>query len=439
VNFNYTQSEYYSTIAFGFENQNCYSPTVCSGSSVTLNASGTANYAWTPSTGLNTASGASVIATPSATTTYTVSDPTDICAAPLSITVNVNPTPVVTVPSNIVEMTGTTIPAQTFTSTVTGSTFAWTNSAASIGLAASGAGSTPSFVATNTTASPVTGTINVTPTAPNTCVGAAQAFTITVDPTPNVNQPANVTNCEGTLTAVDFTGTTANTNYLWTNSNTSIGLAASGSNDLSFTTQNPTNVAQTATVIVTPQAYVTQGYVWGSVNENGTLTLNAPAGKVFTNVAFASYGTPSTPVNGNYTLGACNAATSNSVISGLAIGNSTMSVVANNATFGDPCVTSSKALAVKLGYGVSVTGVPRTFTITVNPSASIANSTDTICTGTAFSFATNNSDIVPANTSYSWTVANNPNIKQRVLDITVSSILHSCEAEAKRAKAKAIK
>jgi gliding motility-associated-like protein len=421
VNFNYTQSEYYSTIAFGFENQNCYSPTVCSGSSVTLNASGTANYAWTPSTGLNTASGASVIATPSATTTYTVSDPTDICAAPLSITVNVNPTPVVTVPSNIVEMTGTTIPAQTFTSTVTGSTFAWTNSAASIGLAASGAGSTPSFVATNTTASPVTGTINVTPTAPNTCVGAAQAFTITVDPTPNVNQPANVTNCEGTLTAVDFTGTTANTNYLWTNSNTSIGLAASGSNDLSFTTQNPTNVAQTATVIVTPQAYVTQGYVWGSVNENGTLTLNAPAGKVFTNVAFASYGTPSTPVNGNYTLGACNAATSNSVISGLAIGNSTMSVVANNATFGDPCVTSSKALAVKLGYGVSVTGVPRTFTITVNPSASIANSTDTICTGTAFSFATNNSDIVPANTSYSWTVANNPNITGETSQATTST------------------
>ena len=421
VNFNYTQSEYYSTIAFGFENQNCYSPTVCSGSSVTLNASGTANYAWTPSTGLNTASGASVIATPSATTTYTVSDPTDICAAPLSITVNVNPTPVVTVPSNIVEMTGTTIPAQTFTSTVAGSTFAWTNSAASIGLAASGAGSTPSFVATNTTASPVTGTINVTPTAPNTCVGAAQAFTITVDPTPNVNQPANVTNCEGTLTAVDFTGTTANTNYLWTNSNTSIGLAASGSNDLSFTTQNPTNVAQTATVTVTPQAYVTQGYVWGSVNENGTLTLNAPAGKVFTNVAFASYGTPSTPVNGNYTLGACNAATSNSVISGLAIGNSTMSVVANNATFGDPCPTSTKAIAVKLGYGVSVTGVPRTFTITVNPSASIANSTDTICTGTAFSFATNNSDIVPANTSYSWTVANNPNITGETSQATTST------------------
>ena len=421
VNFNYGSSESYCTIAFGIENQNCYSPTVCSGNSVTLNASGASNYAWTPSTGLNTATGASVIATPTTTTTYTVSDPTDVCALPLSITVNVNPVPTVTVPANITEMTGTTIPAQTFSSTISGTTYAWTNSATSIGLAASGSTSTPSFTATNNTASPVTATINVTPTAPNTCVGAAQAFTITVDPTPNVNQPVNVTNCEGTATVVDFNGTTANTNYLWTNTNTSIGLAASGSNDLSFTTQNPTNVAQTATVTVTPQAYVTQGYVWGSVNENGILTLNAPAGKVFTNVAFASYGTPSTPVNGNYTLGACNAATSTSVISGLAIGNSTMTVVANNATFGDPCVTSSKALAVKLGYGVSVTGIPRTFTITVNPSATIANSTDTICTGTAFSFATALSDIVPANTTYSWTVANNTNIIGETAQATTSS------------------
>ena len=420
VNFNYTASEYYSTIAFGFENQNCYSPTVCAGNSVTLNAAGASNYAWSPSGGLNTASGASVIATPTTTTTYTVSNPSDACAVPKSITVNVNPVPTVTVPVNITEMTGTTIPVQTFTSTVAGTTYAWTNNTPSIGLAATGSTSTPSFTATNNTASPVTATINVTPTAPNTCVGAAQAFTITVDPTPNVNQPANITNCEGTVTLVDFTGTTANTNYLWTNTNPSIGLASSGSNDLSFTTQNPTNVAQTASVTVTPQAYVTQGYVWGSVNENGSLTLSAPAGKVFTNVSFASYGTPSGS-GGNYTLGACNAATSNSVISDLAIGNSTMTVVANNATFGDPCVTSSKALAVKLGYGVSVTGIPRTFSITVNPSATIANSTDTICTGTAFNFATALSDIVPANTTYSWTVANNTNIIGETAQATTSS------------------
>ncbi len=410
VNFNYGTSETYCTIAFGFENQNCYSPTICSGSSVTLTASGSTNYAWTPSTGLSSATGASVIASPTTTTVYTVSDPSDVCAAPLSITVNVNPVPTITNLSDITELTGTTIPAQVFTSTIAGTSYTWTNNTPSIGLAASGTGSVPSFTAVNNTAAPITATISVTPTAPNTCPGAVQTYTITVDPTPNVNQPANVTNCEGTLTTVDFNGTTSNTNYLWTNSNTSIGLPASGSNDLSFTGQNLTNIAQTATVVVTPQAYVTQGYVWGSVNETGTLTLTAPAGKVFTSVAFASYGTPNAPVNGNYSLGACHASTSNSVISGLAIGNNTMSVVANNATFGDPCVTSGKALAVKLGYGVSVTGAPKSFTIAVNPSATIANTTDTICTGTSFNLTTVNTDIVPANTTYSWTVINNNNI-----------------------------
>ena len=44
----------------------------CTGQSVTLNALGGVSYTWSPSTGLNTTTGATVIATPSVTTTYTV-------------------------------------------------------------------------------------------------------------------------------------------------------------------------------------------------------------------------------------------------------------------------------------------------------------------------------------------------------------------------------
>ena len=401
-------------------NSNTSAVTICTGSSTTLTASGASSYSWSPSTGLNTTTGSTVIASPTATTTYTITDPTDLCEIPRNITVTVNPVPSITNLSSSVVLSGTPIPTQAFTSTVGGSTFAWTNNTTSIGLAASGTGSVPAFTATNNTSAPVTATISVIPTAPTTCAGAAQTYTIKVDPIPNVNTPSNVTNCEGTLTTVDFNGTTANTNYLWTNSNTSIGLAASGSNDLSFTSQNPTNVAQTATVVVTPQSYVTQGYVWGTVNENNSLVLTAPAGKIFTSVEFASYGTPGGS-NGNYTLGACHAATSTTVIEGLAMGNNTMTVLANNATFGDPCATSAKFLAVKLGYGISATGTAKTFTITVNPSATIANTADTICTGTAFAFATNASDIVPANTTYSWSVVSNANITGETNQATTSS------------------
>jgi gliding motility-associated-like protein len=420
VNFNYSTSETYCTVAFGFENQNCYTPTLCSGQSVTLTASGASSYAWSPATGLNTTTGATVIANPTTTTTYTVTDPSDACIAPRTITVVVNPIPVATVPSNLVEVTGSIIPSQSFTSTISGSTFAWSNSTPSIGLNASGTGSTPAFTAVNNSSATVISTISVVPTAPNTCSGTAQTFTITVDPTPNVNDPANVTACEGTAVTVDFTGTTSNTNYNWTNDNTSIGLAASGTNDITFTPTNATNVAQTANLTVTPQAYVTQGYVWGQVSENGTLTLNAPAGKVFTTVDFASYGVPTGTI-GNWSIGSCHATTSNSVVSAASIGQSTMSIVANNATFGNPCGTTAKTLAVKLGYGVSVTGTSQTFTITVNPNAQIANSSQTICTGTAFTFAPANSDVVPANTSYTWTVAANNNVTGETAQSTATA------------------
>jgi hypothetical protein len=48
------------------------STSVCPGNSATLTATGASSYQWTPSTGLNIATGATVIASPSSSTTYTV-------------------------------------------------------------------------------------------------------------------------------------------------------------------------------------------------------------------------------------------------------------------------------------------------------------------------------------------------------------------------------
>jgi len=45
---------------------------ICDGNSATLNASGAQNYIWSPPDGLNTITGAQVVATPQSTTTYTV-------------------------------------------------------------------------------------------------------------------------------------------------------------------------------------------------------------------------------------------------------------------------------------------------------------------------------------------------------------------------------
>jgi hypothetical protein len=66
-------------------------PTICINSSVTLTATGASTYTWTPSLGLNTITGANVIASPSSTIEYTVTGTAATgCANGKTITVNVN-------------------------------------------------------------------------------------------------------------------------------------------------------------------------------------------------------------------------------------------------------------------------------------------------------------------------------------------------------------
>ncbi len=96
------------------------------------------------------------------------------------------------------------------------------------------------------------------------------------------------------------------------------------------------------------------GTVCGTVSENGTLTLTAPAGTVFTSVTFASYGTP-TGSCGSFATSSCHAATSLSVVQSYLIGNSTASIPATNLVFGDPCSGTSKFLYVEANYSYSAT------------------------------------------------------------------------------------
>ncbi|RCH56409.1 hypothetical protein DJ568_00685 [Mucilaginibacter hurinus] len=61
---------------------------ICPGGSTTLTATGSASYTWSPATGLSATTGASVVASPSATTTYTVTYGS--CSPPKQVTVTVN-------------------------------------------------------------------------------------------------------------------------------------------------------------------------------------------------------------------------------------------------------------------------------------------------------------------------------------------------------------
>lgn len=97
--------------------------------------------------------------------------------------------------------------------TGTGSpTYNWTNSNPAIGLAASGSGNIAAFTATNSTGSPITGTITVTPVTG--CSGTPQTFTITVNPSPSFTlSSTNPTTCGGSDGTITLSGLNPSTSY----------------------------------------------------------------------------------------------------------------------------------------------------------------------------------------------------------------------------------
>ena len=246
--------------------------------SIGLAASGTGDI---PSFTATNTTTAPVTATITVTPSYTNAGVTCV-GKPITYTYTVNPTATVNAVANQVICNNGPTTAVTFSSPTTGGTivYNWTNNTTSIGLAASGTGNIPSFTATNTTTAPVTATITVTPSYTNagvTCVGTPRTFTITVNPTATVNPVANQVLCNNLpTTAVTFTSPTTGGTivYNWTNTTTSIGLAASGTGNIaSFTATNTTQAPVVATITVTP-SYTNAGVTCVGTPRTFTITVN---------------------------------------------------------------------------------------------------------------------------------------------------------------------
>lgn len=167
-------------------------PAICSGSLFSYTpASSTSgvSYSWTrpavAGISNSTGSGSGIISESLTNTTnatvsvvYIITTINNGCSnTPQNVTVGVKPTPVLSAVSDIHTCSGSLIPAITFASSVTGTTFSWTNNNTSIGLPASGTGNIASFTATGNIAT--TATIVVAPVASG-CNGAADAFDIVI-------------------------------------------------------------------------------------------------------------------------------------------------------------------------------------------------------------------------------------------------------------------
>ena len=94
----------------------------------------------------------------------------------------------------------------------------------------------------------------------------------------------------------------------------------------------------------------TGGTVCGTMYEEGALTLACEGGGSFTDVAFASFGTPvGDCASGLVRNASCDAAASAAVARAACVGRSSCTLWANASVFGgDPCLGVRKSLAVAL-------------------------------------------------------------------------------------------
>lgn len=332
------------------------------------------------------------------TATYTVTPSYNGCSGlPFDVVVSVNPKPDVNPTTSVVLCAGETSTQIDFTGNVLGTTYTWSSSTTSIGITATGTNSIPSFTAINTGITPVIATITVTPSA-NTCTGSAKTFSITVNPTPTANTIANLVKCNGVASGIiTFTGNVSGTTFDWTNDNTSIGLAATGSGNIaSFTTINNGLAPIIATITVTPKAN-------GCIGTPKTFTITVNP-------------TPTVDVLPNQTV--CNGKQTTAVLFSGGIPNTTYNWSNNSPTIGIgasgtgdiPAFTAINNGTSLIIATITVTpnlngclGSPKTFTLTINPSPSVnfTPTNQTLCSGSSSNSVNLSSTATGA--TFAWT------------------------------------
>lgn len=166
----------------------------------------------------------------------------------------------------------------------------------------------------------------------------------------------SVTGATGQFVALSATGGTTAGTVSFTLTGSGGGACSLSGNQLSrgsdgFCTVTATRAGDSNHEEVTSAPHTIEfvSVVHGTADENGTITLVAPAGTHFSSVVFASYGTP-TGTAGNFTQGSCHATTSVDIVAELALLQTSATISATNGVFGDPCGGTYKRLYVSLAF-----------------------------------------------------------------------------------------
>ena len=239
---------------------------LCSGSSVTLNTTTTADpafsYLWTPATGLSATNISNPVATPALTTTYTVTvtDGNGLTASD-NITITVNPLPTATIGGTTSVCQNAASPTVTFTgaSGMAPYTFTYKINGGADQTVTSFSNTATVPVLTATVGTFAYTLVSVKEGSSMACsqvqVGTA---TITVNPLPIATAtPSAQTICSGDATSILLSSTTSGTTFTWTITDLpagSISGASAGSGtSIVQTLINTTPLQATLTYTITPK------------------------------------------------------------------------------------------------------------------------------------------------------------------------------------------
>ncbi|MFO0495150.1 MAG: PKD domain-containing protein, partial [Flavobacteriia bacterium] len=270
-------------------------------------------------TGVTSGSFNPSVAGPGSTTiTYTYSQNGCAGTATTPITVNAAPSIVSTTPASACGSASLTLGASASAGTVS-----WYAAASGGTALATGTSYTTGVLSATTTF--------YAETSSGGCNSTRVAVQATINPNPTVNAPSQQNFCTGqTSTLISFTGSSSSSTYAWTNNNTTIGLAASGTGNIAAFTPN---VAGISTITVTPTLNGCVGSPQSfqiTVNQSPTVT-QSPLNQI------CVYGSPFTlssgsPAGGTYSGAGVSAGSFNPATAGVGTFPITYSYAQNGCT-----------------------------------------------------------------------------------------------------------
>ncbi len=318
-----------------------------------------------------------------------------------TITVTVNPKPIVTNSATVSKCSGVGTNINLTSSTP--STFSWTigTITGSITGASAGSGGSINQVLTNQS-NATTGTVQyiVTPTSTAGCTGAPFTITVTVNPTPLVTNSPTVTICSGLGININLTASTAITTFSWTIGTITGGItgASAGSGGtINQVLTNPNTTAGSVQYIVTPTSSA------GCTGPPFTITVTVNPVPVITNSPTFS---TCSGIGFNIPLTSSIVSTFSWTI-GTITGGITGASAGSGGTINQVLTNPSNTTAGTVQYLIQATSQSNsciglfTITVTVNPTPLVTNSTTaSTCSGVGTNI--NLTSSTPS--TFSWTI-----------------------------------